>query len=583
MTRIIVCILAWLCTTTAWAGTPQRTLLLTPVDKRITDEAIAADMNVFKAAQARIAALNADGIPLRNYYLAKAQAWLELAEEEYTENDRGAIIEVALQQALYLIEELEARAADISMETPSLDSQTRPDLWRKVEAWKAQGPGCVDSATAELEVQLVRVDHEQHELGFLHAKPYLLKAERLVEQIPEQSDPSCRASLTQAAPPPPAEQREQPAVVEPMEPTPASVIPSIDAFPPSGVAEISVPGLTGESKIDDASASNTLPSEPSGAVNSIQTLTPVIDESRVPTVELSGEPREPMAPPQMPMPEVPGIAVPSVSEELPADSDDSTLLPGEDSVPISTPAVETEVDAPPVSSTTEPVEPIPAALGSLEAISPQPPSLHSEADTMETPSASLQMSQHSPMAAGSNSSLHLESDGNAPLQDSEAVAAMNMAVTLLQARQEQTGSSPEVIAGSIHFGTNRSRINPIAARLLDHVAAVLRANPDIQVQLDGHADRRGPHSYNIRLGHARAQAAERYLLQAGISAERLTLRSFGKRNPLVSGHTPKQLAQNRRVDILITESPAITSQPQEDDLQLDIERRHRAHARVATR
>src|SRR5690242_6138329 len=89
--------------------------LLTPEPRRITDEAIAADIKVIQGLQGRLAALNNKGVPIASYHFAKAQAWLDFALDAHTINDRSRVVEEALRQAVELIEQMEAGKKELGM------------------------------------------------------------------------------------------------------------------------------------------------------------------------------------------------------------------------------------------------------------------------------------------------------------------------------------------------------------------------------------------------------------------------------------------------------------------------------------
>ena len=192
-----------LCTGASWgAGTP----LLTPVPQRITDEAIAADIRVIESLQERLVNLNGSGVPIASYHFAKAQAWLDFALDEYTENDRSRVVEEALGQALHLIQLMERRAEDIPADTPIIPSSEmiRPDLWEKAGAFKHHANfRCAGDRIAQLEVQLVWAGHEYREMGWRHAKPYLQAAERLAAEAEDElaACPPLTAAPEGTAPP----------------------------------------------------------------------------------------------------------------------------------------------------------------------------------------------------------------------------------------------------------------------------------------------------------------------------------------------------------------------------------------------
>lgn len=116
-----------------------------------------------------------------NYHLAKARAWLDLALSEYHQTDTSGLMFAAIVQAETLIAALEAKQADITMETPNTLQGTevvRTDLWEKVAvAKKNMFFKCGQRQLAETEVELVWAGHEKMEAGWSHAESYGRSAE----------------------------------------------------------------------------------------------------------------------------------------------------------------------------------------------------------------------------------------------------------------------------------------------------------------------------------------------------------------------------------------------------------------------
>lgn len=145
-----------------------------------------ADLHGFQRLQTRIATLNVNGVALTNYHLAKAQAWLDFSKEEYFDNDRSGIVESTFNEAYGLIEQLEAGVTTtLSMTTPLLEGDGRldSDSWQAVEEMKVQKLVCAGNLIARLEVQLVHVEHEFHELGQIHAAPYRQAVQRMLDEL----------------------------------------------------------------------------------------------------------------------------------------------------------------------------------------------------------------------------------------------------------------------------------------------------------------------------------------------------------------------------------------------------------------
>lgn len=82
--------------------------------------------------------------------------------------------------------------------------------------------------------------------------------------------------------------------------------------------------------------------------------------------------------------------------------------------------------------------------------------------------------------------------------------------------------------------------------------ALLKNNPTVAVQVEGHCDERGGIQYNLALGEKRADAVRRQLLAGGIAGSRITTISMGKEKPIAMGSDESAWAQNRRANFVIT-------------------------------
>ena len=98
----------------------------------------------------------------------------------------------------------------------------------------------------------------------------------------------------------------------------------------------------------------------------------------------------------------------------------------------------------------------------------------------------------------------------------------------------------------VFFATNESVLTTASRETLRKQAAWLRKNSEITVVLEGHADERGTREYNLALGERRANAAKDYLMTYGVSADRISVISYGKERPVDSGSNPLSWSKNRR-------------------------------------
>jgi len=104
----------------------------------------------------------------------------------------------------------------------------------------------------------------------------------------------------------------------------------------------------------------------------------------------------------------------------------------------------------------------------------------------------------------------------------------------------------------INFDYNKWDIKPQYYGLLDENIAVLKKNPSVKVQIQGHTDSSGSEAYNQGLSEKRADSVMKYFISKGIDAGRLSMKGLGELAPIASNDTPEGRAKNRRIDIKIT-------------------------------
>jgi outer membrane protein OmpA-like peptidoglycan-associated protein len=114
------------------------------------------------------------------------------------------------------------------------------------------------------------------------------------------------------------------------------------------------------------------------------------------------------------------------------------------------------------------------------------------------------------------------------------------------------------ILDKVYFATGKARIRAQSYRLLDNVAAVLAAHPEIaKVRVEGHTDDQGDDGENLRLSQERADAVRAYLVGKGkVDAARLEAAGYGETRPIKDNATDEGRAENRRVEFVIVPQAA---------------------------
>ncbi|MFQ5520232.1 MAG: peptidoglycan-associated lipoprotein Pal, partial [Candidatus Methylomirabilia bacterium] len=104
----------------------------------------------------------------------------------------------------------------------------------------------------------------------------------------------------------------------------------------------------------------------------------------------------------------------------------------------------------------------------------------------------------------------------------------------------------EVSLADVFFDFDMAVLRDDAKAALDRNIEWLRANPDVKLVVEGHADERGTKQYNLGLGGRRANAVRDYLAAAGVDGSRVSTISYGKERPFAAGHDESAWKVNRR-------------------------------------
>ncbi|MBD3286628.1 OmpA family protein [candidate division WOR-3 bacterium] len=105
---------------------------------------------------------------------------------------------------------------------------------------------------------------------------------------------------------------------------------------------------------------------------------------------------------------------------------------------------------------------------------------------------------------------------------------------------------------NIHFDFNKSTIKPESYPVLDEAAKILKENPSIRVEIQGHTDSVGSDEYNQTLSEARAASVVNYfVMKHQIDTRRLVAKGYGESKPIASNASEAGRELNRRVEFVI--------------------------------
>ena len=108
-----------------------------------------------------------------------------------------------------------------------------------------------------------------------------------------------------------------------------------------------------------------------------------------------------------------------------------------------------------------------------------------------------------------------------------------------------------MVLQNILFDIKSTEILPESMPEINKLLKLMKENPTIKVQINGHSDNVGKPADNLKLSEARAKSVVDYLVKNGIEALRLIYKGIGETKPIADNKTEEGRAQNRRTEFVI--------------------------------
>jgi OmpA-OmpF porin, OOP family len=108
----------------------------------------------------------------------------------------------------------------------------------------------------------------------------------------------------------------------------------------------------------------------------------------------------------------------------------------------------------------------------------------------------------------------------------------------------------KIVTHGINFDLDQANLKPESMGTLNMIMLVMKDNPGLKFEVDGHTDNSGDAAHNLTLSQQRAAAVKDQLVKMGVDASMLTTKGFGDTKSISDNNTPAGRANNRRVEFV---------------------------------
>jgi len=117
---------------------------------------------------------------------------------------------------------------------------------------------------------------------------------------------------------------------------------------------------------------------------------------------------------------------------------------------------------------------------------------------------------------------------------------------------KKVSTDAKIVMHGILFDVDKATLKPESMGSINQIYGLLKKDPSLKFEIDGHTDNSGNADHNMTLSQQRADAVKTQLVSMGIDASRLTTKGFGDTKPIDTNDTPEGKANNRRVEFIKT-------------------------------
>lgn len=157
------------------------------------------------------------------------------------------------------------------------------------------------------------------------------------------------------------------------------------------------------------------------------------------------------------------------------------------------------------------------------------------------------------MPIGADYAFNVSADGYLFYSENYQLTAANgNKPFLLEIDLERLKVGTDMVLKNIFFNTNEYTLLPTSVTELATLKDLLKNNPNIHIEVQGHTDNVGNDVQNEKLSVNRAKAVYDHLIESKIDPERLTYKGYGEHKPIAGNETEEKRKKNRRTSFIIT-------------------------------
>ncbi len=157
-----------------------------------------------------------------------------------------------------------------------------------------------------------------------------------------------------------------------------------------------------------------------------------------------------------------------------------------------------------------------------------------------------------PLPSGKNYGVAFEKSGhlfyseNVTLKIGDKFKEVSKTVILPQIKK---GAS--IVLNNLFFETGKADLKPESTPELNRVGKLMKENPALIIELQGHTDNTGSDAVNIKLSQQRAESVKNFLTAIKIPSSRLQAKGYSSSKPLGDNNTEQGRALNRRTELVV--------------------------------